>query len=249
MASMASTPETTEPIPTTHPTHTTHTTHTTTTTTQYADPTPCPILNPFQQCNPSNNTTELTQQDLYGGAITMSFGTDFKDISHIRVVPDHQEVWTDTYDNTIIVELLNCKDIPDTDAGQFFFTDLAESSDAGAHDLSYSGVLDHAICPEISTDVVKCGAVGSHVVSKFHDEDKSGTSARNQVMVYVINLRLKEVGTDMLVTMYRTIQVGETSSTTEVKEIETRDHPDFPSLGSFMAMVGTIKIVSHELFG
>ena len=68
-------------------------------------------------------------------------------------------------------------------------------------------------------------------------------------MVYVINLRLKEVGTDMLVTLYRTIQVGETSSTTEVKEIDTKDHPDFPSLGSFMAMVGTLKIVSHELFG
>ena len=180
----------------------------------------------------------------------MSFPTDIQDISNIRVVPDHQEVWTDSLDNTIIIELLDYKTaVPAEDAGAFFFQDLAEASEASSNELNYASILPDATCPGISPEVEKCGAVGCHIVAKFRDEDKSGASARNKVMVYVINLRLKDVGTDMLVTMYRTIQIGESSSTTEVKTVEVDENNDFPALDLFLAMVRTLEIVDYGLFG
>jgi hypothetical protein len=209
------------------------------------------MSSPFELCNPSNDDStsfNLTKQDLYGGAITMSFSSDFKDISNIRVVPDHQEVWTDGDDNTIIIELLNYKDdISTEESGKFFFNDLAEASGASSSELHYHGILDPDVCPDISS--TKCGAVGLHHVAKFREEEKIGESARNQVMVYILNLRLEDVGTDVLVTMYRTIQVGESSSTTEVKKVDDDDSSDFPRLKEFMGMIKTIKIVDKGLFG
>ena len=206
---------------------------------------------PFVLCSNTTNTTTLTKQDLYGGAITMSFAADFKDVSSLRVVPDHQEVWTDDgHDNTIIIELLNLKEEVSTDdAASFFFNDLAEASDATSADLMYAGLLDSSTCPHLPDNVDQCGAVGCHLVAKFHDEKKSGASARNRVMVYVINLRLLEFGTDILLTMYRTVQIGESSSTTEVKEIEDGDNADFPGLMDFISMLKTVKIVDSGLFG
>ena len=210
------------------------------------------VVSPFlsaQNLSSSTFSNELSKQDLYGGAITMHM-SDYTDVSNVRVVPDHQEVWTDGDDNTIIIELLNLKEETTTDdAAAFFFNDLAEASEASSAELLHAGLLEHLICPEISSNVEICGAVGRHIVSKFRDEDKSGEKARNHVMVYLINLRLREHGTDMLITMYRTVKVGEKSSTTELKEVDESDDQEFPGLRVFTSMLGTLKIVDKSLFG
>ena len=210
-------------------------------------------ISPFTIAQSTPTTASLTQQSLYGGAITMSFTSTYSDISHLRVVPDHQEVWTDSFDNTIILELLNLKTEIDTkDAGTFFFHDLAEASDAASADLLHACPLEDSIFPNISTEIEKCGALGRHLVSKFKDEDKSGTEARNRVMVYVANLRLVEFGTDMLITMYRTVKVGAKSSTTESKEKKKEDdeeEQEYPELKEFVSMLKTLTIVDTGLFG
>ncbi|KAF2769113.1 Mog1p/PsbP-like protein [Teratosphaeria nubilosa] len=51
--------------------------------------------------------TEYHQVELFGGAITANLPSTFADVSDIRQVPDHQEVWLDKDGFTsIIVEIL-----------------------------------------------------------------------------------------------------------------------------------------------
>ena len=177
---------------------------------------------------------DLVAQGLYGGAITMCYPRTYVDVSDFRAVPDHQEVWCEAghggcegnscaedagidSDDSVILELLNLKgDVPTVSCAEWFFRDLAEASGAARCEVEHSAQISVAdICPEIARSLpateVGC-AVGWHEVAKFRDEEKGGAKARNKVAVYLCNLRLRDVGTDMLVTMYRTVEVGSMSS-------------------------------------
>ncbi|KAF9543014.1 hypothetical protein EC957_001373 [Mortierella hygrophila] len=49
----------------------------------------------------------VIQQELYGGAITINLPSKFGTISHVREVPDHQEVFVNVdEDQSVIVEIL-----------------------------------------------------------------------------------------------------------------------------------------------
>lgn len=55
-----------------------------------------------------------TTRPLFGGAITASLPTNFADVSEIRQVPDHQEVWLDRDGFTsIVVDILERVQIDD----------------------------------------------------------------------------------------------------------------------------------------
>ena len=172
----------------------------------------------------------------------MDYPRTYCDVSAFRAVPDHQEVWAEAGegggasgdggsgkggkgggDDSVIVELLNLKDdVPTTDGASatFFFNDLAEASGAAVHTLQHSHCVSVGdLCPEVAAALPStemCVAVGRHTVAKFRDEEKSGPRARNKVVVLLANLRLRDVGTDMLVTMYRTVEAGELSSSRAV---------------------------------
>ena len=52
---------------------------------------------------------ELRKQPLFGGAISIACPARFEDVSDVRPVPDHQEVYTDgVTDQSFIVEILVC---------------------------------------------------------------------------------------------------------------------------------------------
>jgi len=99
----------------------------------------------------------LTKRELYGGAIILSVPTHWRDVSQVRQVPDHQEVFQDCTiaDDTsnssssdkkpssqilplggcMIVEILERQnEISDEDAASFFFHDLAEANRGGDDD-------------------------------------------------------------------------------------------------------------------
>lgn len=91
---------------------------------------------------------DLKEQELYGGALKISIPQEWRDVSDIRQVPDHQEVYQDcTFaqsnsqttlnDNILIqgtgacliVEILERQDeVSDEDASSFFFNDLADAN-------------------------------------------------------------------------------------------------------------------------
>lgn len=65
--------------------------------------------------------------DLFGGAITCLLPTTFADVSDIRQVPDHQEVWLDKDGFTnVIIEILERVEKPDLEALQYHLEGIVE---------------------------------------------------------------------------------------------------------------------------
>jgi len=98
---------------------------------------------------------QLRPRPLYGGAITLGVPQPWRDLSDVRQVPDHQEVWQDcTIEGTVsglggdqarsegtgavlVVEILDRQSgVADEDAGRFFFEDLADSNGANVGGVS-----------------------------------------------------------------------------------------------------------------
>ncbi|XP_022560877.1 ran guanine nucleotide release factor isoform X2 [Brassica napus] len=139
------------------------------------------------------------ERPLFGGAITSAFPQRFQDASNIRQVPDHQEVFVDpSRDESLIFELLDFKsDVGDNGSASWFLQDLAREQDAEAFKLiDQSQVIEAPGLSFRNIPAVVTSAVGEMAISK----GRQGRDAQNLVRVYVANLRLKGVETDVLVT-------------------------------------------------
>ena len=69
---------------------------------------------------------------LYGGALGVALPASFVDVSQLRQVPDHQEVWADAASAaSAVVEIVEAQgDVADAAAARFFWGDLAEANGA-----------------------------------------------------------------------------------------------------------------------
>ncbi|XP_021722912.1 ran guanine nucleotide release factor-like isoform X2 [Chenopodium quinoa] len=149
-----------------------------------------------------------TEHPLFGGAISMTFPDRFQDLSNVREVPDHQEAFADPCrDESLIVELLELKqEVADEGSAVWFLQDLAREQDAeGGMLIEQSGVLEVPGLCYRSTPAVVTSAVGQMAISK----GRQGREAQNIARVYLANLRLKEVGTDILITAYEPVVIRE----------------------------------------
>ena len=88
-----------------------------------------PTENAVTNGSGGNNNNYHNEIPFFGGAIVTKFPTKFIDVSDFRLVPDHQEVWTENAEVSplaFICEILEYKkDIKDVDSAKFFFDDLA----------------------------------------------------------------------------------------------------------------------------
>lgn len=77
-----------------------------------------------------SSSSSLSLRDLYGGAISINLPDSFKDVSDLRPVPDHQEVYLDQHSSaSFIMEILNYEDSVTNDlAASYYFDDLAQSN-------------------------------------------------------------------------------------------------------------------------
>ncbi|XP_043720755.1 ran guanine nucleotide release factor-like [Telopea speciosissima] len=75
---------------------------------------------------------DYVERPLFGEAISSAFPLRFQDVSNIREVPDHQEVFVDpARDESMIFELLDFKhDVQDNRSIAWFLQDLATEHDA-----------------------------------------------------------------------------------------------------------------------
>ncbi|KAJ6877229.1 hypothetical protein NC651_030075 [Populus alba x Populus x berolinensis] len=145
-----------------------------------------------------------TDRPLYGGSISSTFPVRFQDVSNIRQVPDHQEAFVDpSRDESLIFELLDLKpDVNDNGSAVWFLQDLANEQDAQGFTLvEQSGVVE---VPIGNVSVVVTTAIGQMGISKA----RQGREAQNVVQVYLANLRLKNVGTDVLVVAYEPVLIS-----------------------------------------
>lgn len=90
--------------------------------------------------NPSTQAVS-THRSLYGGAITCDIPSDWCDLSQVRQVPDHQEVYQDCSLETdgagacVIFEILEREGhIRNEEAALYFFDDLADANSAPTED-------------------------------------------------------------------------------------------------------------------
>lgn len=79
----------------------------------------------------------FTSRELFGGAITVKLPDSFEDVSAVRQVPDHQEVFVENKtEMSFIVELLAFDEkVPDNKAALHHFEDLAQCNEVSLHKI------------------------------------------------------------------------------------------------------------------
>ncbi|KAL0358074.1 UNVERIFIED_CONTAM: Ran guanine nucleotide release factor [Sesamum calycinum] len=176
------------------------------------------------------------ERPLFGGAIVSTFPLRFQDVSNIRQVPDHQEVFVDpARDESLIFELLDLKtDVADQGSATWFLQDLANEQDAeGTMVLEQSGVFE--------VDGLQCRSSPAII-----------TTAVGQ-MVYLANLRLKDVATDVLITAYEPMLINPLSETAATVgaglPVPAAQSGCLPMADVFKSAVTSFKVNDWSLFG
>lgn len=195
---------------------------------------------------------DCIERPLFGGAISTVFPLRFQDISNIRPVPDHQEVFADpNRDESLIFELLDLKrDVEDNGSATWFLRDLATEQDAeGSLVLEHSGMADVEGLRYRDIPAVINTAVGQMSISK----GRQGREAQNIVRVYLANIRLKEVGTDVLITAYEPLLINPLSESARTvgygPAVPARESGCLPVADAFQLAVSNFKVHDWNLFG
>ncbi|GAB4839987.1 hypothetical protein Ancab_020696 [Ancistrocladus abbreviatus] len=193
-----------------------------------------------------------SERPLFGGAIASTFPLRFQDVSNIRQVPDHQEVFVDPErDESLIFELLELKnDVPDNASALWFLQDLAGEQEAeGGVVIEQSGVLEAPGLCYRSMPAVVTSAVGQMAISK----GRQGREAQNIVKVYLANLRLKEVRTDVLITAYEPLVINPLSESANAVgagvAVPAAQTGRMPVAEVFKPAVSTLRVNDWSLFG
>nr|GLL32035.1 ran guanine nucleotide release factor-like [Ipomoea trifida] len=231
-----------------------------------------------------------SERPLFGGAIASTFPVRFQDVSNVRQVPDHQEVFVDpARDESLIFELLELKqDVADNGSATWFLQDLANEQDAeGTMLIEQSGVveapgLSFRTLPAIITTAVgqmdkikipnsvyeapkvpewqratlegnPLKYLSNNVHSQAISKGRQGREAQNLVKVYLANVRLKEVTTDILITAYEPIVINSLSESASTVgagvAVPAAQAGCMPMAEVFKLAVSTFKVNDWRLFG
>ncbi|KAF1973547.1 Mog1p/PsbP-like protein [Bimuria novae-zelandiae CBS 107.79] len=132
--------------------------------------------------------------ELYGGAITVDLPAAYGDASQIREVPDHQELYLDENGYTgVIFEILEYVDnLTDAEALQYHFADLVDGTGDSTNMLEQS----HATMAKVSNKPV-------YTLSFIQTPPPPDRPRKTPdfVAILLLLLRLKEQGTDIMVTI------------------------------------------------
>ncbi|XP_056165066.1 uncharacterized protein LOC130134509 isoform X2 [Syzygium oleosum] len=193
-----------------------------------------------------------SERPLFGGAIGSRFPNRFEDVSNIRQVPDHQEVFVDpSRDESLIFELLDFKhEVGDSGSAAWFLQDLATEQDAEqGMVIEQSAVVEAPGLTYRNTPAVVTTAVGQMAISK----GRQGREAQNIVRVYLANLRLKEVGTDVLIAAYEPILINPLSESARTVgaglTAPASQSGYMPMADVFKLAVSSFKVNDWSLFG
>ncbi|KAJ2579684.1 hypothetical protein GGH95_002976 [Coemansia sp. RSA 1836] len=144
-------------------------------------------------------------RDLFGGAMSIDLPTRMADISLLRQVPDHQEVFADAQtDESVIVEILESVDhVSGIEAIKYHYQQVCELNSSSSELITYTGPLDSM--PGNREMFLLCG---QQEAAKFNERSRQGELAQNTVAVYMALVRLPEHKTDILITMNTPTRIG-----------------------------------------
>lgn len=98
----------------------------------------------------------LATVDLWGGSMTCTLPEVFKDISLIKPVPDHQEMWFWGETGTLIILEL-CQEVEGHDAAdlaRMHWVEIAMVNDSAWNHVVETSVLDHQCIPHVPSEHV-----------------------------------------------------------------------------------------------
>jgi hypothetical protein len=157
-------------------------------------------------------SNEFSQRQLFGGSITCDIPASWRDVSNVRQVPDHQEVYQGLSENPIIpgpcliVELVEHQEVTNDEAAAFFFRDLANANGVTSpEEVTFTSTQPLSVSPMLlSNNATCCAGIGMQMVSHGRDVDFRGNpTLRNPhwVTLELCVLRFPHVGTDLLITL------------------------------------------------
>ncbi|KAF9941723.1 hypothetical protein BGZ65_001851 [Modicella reniformis] len=172
----------------------------------------------------------IVQQELYGGAITLNLPPKFENISHVREVPDHQEVFVNLdEDQSVIVEILElATESTDESCAAFHFQQLADDNDAADTSVIQSvSILNNVELPTWPAEAKIYLLLGQQRVAKFNERQRqqeaaqqtqhpTGSDARNLVQIMMVVVRLPRQETDIVISYNVPLHISETSSSKQV---------------------------------
>ncbi|MFS7897239.1 putative ran-interacting Mog1 protein [Helianthus anomalus] len=192
---------------------------------------------------------QFPQRQLFGRAISTTLPLRFEDVSNIRQVPDHQEVFVDpARDESLIIELLEMKhDLADNASATWFLQDLAtEQAAEGNIVTEQSAVFEAQGLGYRNIPSVITTATAQMAISK----GRQGREAQNLVKVYLANLRLKGVGTDVLITAYEPVFINESARSVGAGlTVPAAELGRTPMADVFKQVVATFRVNDWNLFG
>ncbi|KAG6549776.1 hypothetical protein Mapa_008757 [Marchantia paleacea] len=205
---------------------------------------------------------QTTGRLLFGGAITCMVPSRFRDVSDIREVPDNQEVLCD-YDReeSIIIELLEFKsDVSDEDSARWFLQNVAEEQESeNFMTIEDRRVLTESDVPHMPASTVMNAACGYMTITKTRQFDGlpnvanmvtvSPTSTTHLVKAHLANIRLRNVETDVVITINQKLDQRSQSPSSTALEPATPEEASHISTADLLSLVlRTLKIEDWTLF-
>lgn len=140
-------------------------------------------------------------QPLFGGALSSFVPDGWLDVSALRDVPSHQEVFRAGSGASLIFEIVELQSgITDAAAARFFWDDLAESNEAGT--LAFEELRPLSAGGECGAATAAARAGGVLVAAQ--GEQELGESARDRdrrVRVWLGVVRLRQSNSEVVVTL------------------------------------------------
>lgn len=193
----------------------------------------------------SYNVEQLFKQKLYGGAFEISLPKRFVDLSNFRLVPDHQEVWSDPHtDQSIIIELVERVNIDNEKekAVKYHYNDIAETSKSIETSIVSSGTFKSNSW-EIAKKYNCSWTFGTQKVSKGRDTPNKA----NIIALYLVLIRLKEFDTDLLISFNAPIKIHQQS---QAKSAKDSVKPPQVTIQLFKQIISTFNIKDlNGIFG
>ncbi|KAL8997073.1 MAG: hypothetical protein Q9169_003563 [Polycauliona sp. 2 TL-2023] len=147
--------------------------------------------------------------DLFGGALTATFPASYADVSNIREVPDHQEIYLDASGySSVIIEIAERVSHPpsDQEALKFHFEDIVDELDTSKIWRTDVAPLPHlpvvqSVDPTLWSPDTPCYTLLATTTppSVTHGNDRAKTPSFTAVLLTLI--RLVAQSTDIVVTV------------------------------------------------
>ncbi|KAI8590988.1 hypothetical protein BDZ88DRAFT_412998 [Geranomyces variabilis] len=185
---------------------------------------------------------------LYGGAMQINVPASFLDVSVVRQVPSHQEVFVDQLtDQSIMIELLDLvEEAHGDEVGRYHFAQLASDNDAAESEIITQEGIDVAtVLPSLPPTTKATIVTGRQSIAKFNEQS---ADAHNVVLICLAVVRLPDVATDLLLSLNcPTVLAPLSSSAAAVPRPAAGDELEAKEI--FARMLHSLRILDWSLFG